>query len=94
MVAANILTDLVHDRKNEYASVFLPSRSILHKQLLINAGESILGLLTPTVPRCSHLGCALKYNKQEHSWDCGCHGSRFTEDGRVIDNPAKKNIKP
>ncbi len=92
MAAANILADLVCDRKNEYASVFSPARSIFRKQLWINAGESVLGLLTPTVPRCSHLGCALKYNRQEHSWDCSCHGSRFTEDGRVIDNPAKKEI--
>ena len=44
----------------------------------------------------SHMGCALKYNPQEHSWDCPCHGSRFGEDGRLIDNPAtddKKNLK-
>ena len=41
-----------------------------------------------TVPRCPHLGCALKYNAQEHSWDCPCHGSRFTEDGKLLNNPA------
>jgi len=40
------------------------------------------------VPRCPHLGCALKYNPQEHSWDCPCHGSRFTDQGTLIDNPA------
>jgi len=45
-------------------------------------------MLTPTVPRCPHLGCALKYNKQEHTWDCPCHGSRFDENGELIDNPA------
>ncbi len=94
MVAASILTDLIKGKKNKYSNVFAPNRSILHKQLFINAGESTLGLLTPTAPRCTHLGCALKYNKQEHSWDCACHGSRFTKDGRVIDNPAIKNIKP
>ncbi len=94
MVAASLLTDLVQGKKNEYAAVFSPSRSIWHKQLFLNAGESALGLLTPTVPRCSHLGCALKYNKHEHSWDCSCHGSRFTADGRVINNPAKKEIHP
>lgn len=91
-VASNILCDLVTGRKNEYSSVFSPSRSIFHKQLLTNACESVLGLITPVTPRCSHLGCALKYNKQEHSWDCACHGSRFTDDGRVIDNPATENI--
>jgi len=51
------------------------------------------GLLTPTVPRCPHMGCALKYNRAEHSWDCSCHGSRFTEKGELIDNPATDDKK-
>ncbi len=88
MVAAEILTDLVQGKENPYAALFSPSRSILRPQLAVNAAESVIGLLTPTVPRCPHLGCALKYNKQEHSWDCPCHGSRFTEGGQLIDNPA------
>lgn len=88
MVAATLLRDAVLGRKNEYAEVFSPSRSILHPQLALNALESTIGLLTPTVPRCPHLGCALKYNKEERSWDCPCHGSRFEKNGRLIDGPA------
>ncbi len=88
MTAAMILTDLVLERDNPYAPAFAPSRSILHPQLAVNGLESICGLMAPTVPRCPHMGCALKYNPQEHSWDCPCHGSRFGEDGSLIDNPA------
>lgn len=88
MVAANILCDLVQDNANPYAAVFSPSRTMLRPQLAINAFESTVGLLTPTAPRCPHLGCALKYNRAEHTWDCPCHGSRFTEHGELIDNPA------
>ncbi len=97
MVAADILCDLVRGKVNHYAEVFSPSRSILKPQLAVNALESTLGLLTPTAPRCPHLGCALKYNRAEHSWDCPCHGSRFTESGELIDNPAtddKQNMPP
>ena len=93
MVAAIILSDLVCDKQNEYAHVFSPSRSILRPQLAINAFESITGLLKPVAPRCSHLGCALKYNVAEHSWDCSCHGSRFSNDGNLIDNPANTDKK-
>ena len=93
MVAAQMLTDLLQGKKNAYAEVFSPSRSMLRKQLFINAGESVLGLLTPTRPRCSHLGCALHYNKQEHTWDCACHGSRYTEEGQLLNNPARRDIK-
>lgn len=95
MAAAMILTDLVQEKSNEYSSVFSPSRSMLHPQLAVNVFESLVGLLTPTLPRCPHLGCALRYNAQEHSWDCPCHGSRFSESGELIDNPAaddRKNI--
>jgi Rieske Fe-S protein len=95
MVAAKILSDQVQGRENAWASVFDPSRSVLHPQLAINAAEATLNLITPTVPRCPHMGCALKYNAQEHSWDCPCHGSRFAEDGTLINNPAtddKKNM--
>ncbi len=88
MAAASLLTDLVLGRHNPYTELFSPSRTMLRLQLAANSLESALGLLTPTVPRCPHMGCALKYNAAEHSWDCPCHGSRFGEDGALIDNPA------
>ena len=69
------------------------SRSILRPQLLANIGETTLNFLFPTTKRCPHLGCALKYNAQEHSWDCACHGSRFSETGKVLDNPANRDWK-
>ena len=93
MAAAEVLTDLVLDRKNPCTELFSPSRTMLRPQLAVNALESSLGLLTPTVPRCPHMGCALKYNAAEHSWDCPCHGSRFGEDGTRIDNPANDDKK-
>ncbi len=93
MSAALILADMVEGKRKDYAPVFSPQRSILHPQLLVNVAESLLNILTPTVPRCPHMGCALKYNKEEHTWDCPCHGSRFTESGKLIDNPATDDKK-
>lgn len=94
MAASMLLCDLVQGRENPWESVFSPSRNILRPQLAVNAAESAFNLLTPTAPRCPHLGCALKWNPQEHSWDCPCHGSRFGEDGTLLDNPATGNLKP
>lgn len=94
MVAAEILCDLVKEKQNEFADVFSPSRTILHPQLALNCAESFFNIITPTTPRCPHLGCALKYNKYEHSWDCPCHGSRFEMDGKLIDGPATDDKKP
>ena len=92
MAAAMVLTDLVQEKRNPYKSLFSPSRSILRPQLFINTYEATKHLLKPTRPRCPHMGCALKWNPQEHSWDCPCHGSRFTKYGTLMDNPATGNI--
>ncbi len=93
MVAANLLTDLILEKGSPYTEVFSPSRSILHPQLGINLAESAKNLLSFSPKRCPHLGCALQWNPQEHSWDCPCHGSRFTADGHLLDNPATGNLK-
>lgn len=93
MVSAMVLCDLVQGKPSPYAEVFSPSRTILRPQLAVNGFEALVGLLTPSARRCPHLGCALKWNPQEHTWDCPCHGSRFTEDGRLIDNPATGDLK-
>lgn len=90
MVSAMILKDLVFGKTNDYADIFSPSRSVFHPRLLANALESTVSMLTPTKPRCPHLGCALKWNQQEHSWDCPCHGSRFDENGKILDGPANE----
>lgn len=93
MVSAMILRDLVQDKENMYSAVFSPSRTVLRPQLMANVLESTVNLLTPTRPRCPHLGCALKWNPQERSWDCPCHGSRFGEKGTLLDNPATDDLK-
>ncbi len=93
MVSAQILTDLVQHRPNPYTQIFSPSRSMLHRQLGLNLLESTKNIFTLSTPRCPHMGCALKWNPQEHSWDCPCHGSRFEEDGTLIDNPATGNLR-
>lgn len=92
MAASMILSDLIEGKENPYAQVVDPSRTMLHPQLAMNGLEAAVNLLTPTRPRCPHLGCALKWNPQEHSWDCPCHGSRFTEEGRLLENPSTGDL--
>lgn len=93
MVSAMILSDMIQDKKNEFSPVFSPQRSIIKPQLLVNGFEATVNILTPSSKRCPHLGCALKWNKAEHTWDCPCHGSRFGKDGALIDNPATGDLQ-
>ena len=47
--------------------------------------QGILHLVNTT---CTHMGCELNWNAAEKSWDCPCHGSRFSYTGQVIEGPA------
>lgn len=93
MAAGMMLSELIVAGKQEWEEVFSPSRSIWKPQLFLNGIETAVNFLNPSMRRCPHLGCALKWNPQEHTWDCPCHGSRFEQDGRLIDNPATGDAK-
>ena len=45
-------------------------------------------------PVCTHMGCHVRWNTAERSWDCPCHGSRYAPDGTVIHGPAVRHLDP
>lgn len=99
MIAAMIISDKVIGKENRYAWVFAPQRILLSvsfknfvKDAWISACGLTKGLFVKKDRRCTHMGCALKWNGEEGSFDCACHGSRFDEKGKRIDNPAQIDL--
>lgn len=52
--------------------------------------KGVLHLVDTT---CTHMGCELQWNDAEKTWDCPCHGSRFTYEGDIVEGPALKSIR-
>jgi glycine/D-amino acid oxidase-like deaminating enzyme/nitrite reductase/ring-hydroxylating ferredoxin subunit len=52
------------------------------------------GQLTELSANCPHLGCIVSWNQAEQIWDCPCHGSRFSAEGKVLNGPANSGLAP
>jgi len=60
----------------------------------IAAYRDAQGVLHERSAVCTHLGCIVQWNHTEKTWDCPCHGSRFTAVGEVVNGPAIRGLRP
>ncbi len=91
MASSFILADMIE--LNKTYPLVNPRRFCVNKKLFINAKTFITSMVKFKTPRCKHMGCALKYNIKEKVWECPCHGSRYDNDGNVLDGPSIKTLK-
>lgn len=98
MVAAQLISRKICKKPVPWESVFTPRRIKLKaswKEAINHLSESsrglALGLIHPD-RRCSHMGCRLKWNPHECTWECPCHGSRFSHQGKLLSGPAQTSV--
>jgi Rieske Fe-S protein len=51
------------------------------------------GSLHAVNPTCTHMKCSVAWNSAEKSWDCPCHGARYSIEGEVLNGPADANLE-
>jgi glycine/D-amino acid oxidase-like deaminating enzyme/nitrite reductase/ring-hydroxylating ferredoxin subunit len=59
----------------------------------VAAYRNARGKVTLLSPVCTHLGCRVSWNAAESTWDCPCHGSRFSSTGAVLSGPAESPLE-
>jgi glycine/D-amino acid oxidase-like deaminating enzyme/nitrite reductase/ring-hydroxylating ferredoxin subunit len=94
-VAADFLGDRVIPAPGGTASDLPPGDARVLRDGLGKTGvfRDDDGTLHAVSLRCTHLGCLLRFNGAERSWDCPCHGSRFDIDGAVLEGPATSPLE-
>lgn len=102
-----IISDMIMGKKNPYHELYDPEHSAGIREPMekndqmaepfTGYKEAVFkdedGKIHAVSPVCTHLGCIVKWNNAELSWDCPCHASRYDYDGKVIHSPTVRDLK-
>jgi len=94
-VAAHFVGDRLRAAQKRPLENLRPGEGALveHDGERVAAARADDGTLHAVSARCTHLGCLVRWNGAERSWDCPCHGSRFALDGTVLEGPAVHRLE-
>jgi nitrite reductase/ring-hydroxylating ferredoxin subunit len=95
-----VASDFVKDRLTTHRIEDVSEIPVGEGQVVRLGGEKVAvyreapGKVHAVSPVCTHASCLVHWNPSEKSWDCPCHGSRFSPDGKVLEGPAVKGLEP
>lgn len=78
--------------KNELKDIKIGEGKII-KNEKVGVYKSQIGEIYKVKPYCTHLECQLHFNNIDKTWECPCHGSKFTYEGKLIEVPSNKDLK-
>lgn len=95
-VAGELLSRLFSGEHLEELAAMAPgeARMVSYENQKIALYKDEDGALHAINPVCTHLKCEVNWNNAERSWDCPCHGARYSYDGRVLTGPADRDAEP
>ena len=94
-VASRFISDRVTKRGGRDADELAPGEG----DIVQLDGQKVAGFrdedgtLHAVSTACTHMGCQLNWNSGDRSWDCPCHGSRFSPDGEILHGPAVRPLE-
>jgi hypothetical protein len=97
--SADVVAKFIGDRINKVKIKELSEIAPGEAKVVKYEGDSIAlykdekGGLHAVNPACTHVNCIVGWNNAEQTWDCPCHGSRFSMDGEVLTAPARKDLE-
>ncbi len=97
--AADVVKEFFGKRISQTKIKELSELAAGEAKLVKYEGESIAmyrddtGLVHAINPVCPHAKCVVGWNSAERSWDCPCHGSRFSVDGELLTGPSRSNLE-
>ena len=97
--SADVMAKFIGDRFAEKKIRELAELAPGEARVVKYEGDSIAlykdeqGGLHAVNPACTHINCIVAWNTAEQTWDCPCHGSRFSMDGDVLTAPARKDLE-
>lgn len=94
-VAANFIAKLFPPDKLASLSELAPGegRELQYDDQRLGVYKSEKGQLYALSTTCTHMKCSVKWNSAEKSWDCPCHGARFSFTGEVLNAPADHGLE-